>query len=152
MVWSLMVTFSTQVTLGTGAFQVTPKAGGPAVPLAVSTTVTGGVTVATLTFPAGTGGSLADGNWVLRTVAAQVRDAAGTAMTADRTDAFYRLFGDSDGDRDVDGADRNRLNTTFGKTSADPGFLAYFDWDRDGDVDDRDRRQFRQRRGTTLAP
>ena len=51
MVTSLTVTFSTQVTLGSGAFTLTPQGGGTAVPLSVATAVVGGVTVATLTFP-----------------------------------------------------------------------------------------------------
>jgi hypothetical protein len=152
MVTALTVTFSTQVTLGPGAFVVTPQGGGTAVPIAVSSSVAGGVTVATITFTGVTGGSIADGNWVLRTVASQVRDASGTVMTADRTDSFFRLFGDSDGDRDVDGADRTRFRSAYGESSSSPGYLSYFDYDQDGDVDRRDRNRFNQRLWTSLAP
>ena len=45
----------------------------------------------------------------------------------DRVDSFFRLFGDSDGDRDVDLADALRFLSTFGRRAGDSGFLGYFD-------------------------
>jgi hypothetical protein len=152
MVRSLAVTFSTPVTLDPGAFVLTAQGGGPAVSLDVTTAVVGGVTVATITFPGLAGGSLADGNWVLRTVASQVRDAAGARMAADRTDTFFRLLGDSNGDRGVDTLDLFGLYGAFGKADADAGFLAYFDFDGNGTVDTLDLFRFYQRFGTVLAP
>jgi hypothetical protein len=149
-VTSLAVTFSTQVTLASGAFVLTPQAGGASVPLSVSTALVNGVTVATLTFPGASGGSLADGNWVLRTVAGAVQNSSGTAMAADRTDAFYRLFGDANGDRAVDNADFFLFRPSFGTSAGQPGYLAYFDANGDGVVDNLDFFQFRSRFGTNL--
>src|SRR5262249_46540655 len=148
----LAVTFSGPVTLDPGAFVLTPQGGGAAVPLSWTTALVNGVTVATIAFPGTTGGSLDDGNWVLRTVASQVHDAAAALMAADRADTFFRLFGDANGDRRVDTLDLFGLYTTFGKPAADPGFLAYFDFDGSGTVDTLDLFRFYQRFGTTLAP
>jgi hypothetical protein len=149
-VTSLAVTFSTQVTLGSGAFVLTPQSGGASVALGVATALVNGVTVATLTFPGATGGSLADGNWVLRTVAAEVRSSSGAAMAADRTDVFYRLFGDVTGDRAVDALDFFHFRGTFGLATGQSGFRPEFDVDGDGDVDNLDFLNFRQRFGQTL--
>ena len=122
----------------------------------VTTAVVNGATVATLTF-GGTGtefGSLADGNWTLRTFANHVRSAADpqTTMAADQVTTFHRLFGDSNGDRAVDALDLFRMYTTFGKSAAEAGFLAYFDFDGSGGVDTLDLFRFYTRFGTVLNP
>ena len=70
----------------------------------------------------------------------------------DSVTQLHRLFGDSDGDRDVDSLDLFKVFTAFGKPASDPGFLAYFDFDGDGDVDSLDLFRFYQRFGTTLGP
>ena len=62
-------------------------------------------------------------------------------------DGFFRLFGDSDGDRDVDGLDRDRFRSAFKTSAGDAGYLWYFDFDGDGDVDGRDNGQFNRRFG-----
>lgn len=43
--------------------------------------------------------------------------------------------GDTDGDRDVDFTDLNRILTAFGSTTGQPNFIAGCDLDGDGDVD-----------------
>jgi hypothetical protein len=58
---------------------------------------------------------------------------------------LHRLFGDADGDGDVDASDFGAFRGTFGITSN----LA-FDYDGDGDVDASDFGQFRSRFGTAL--
>ena len=73
-------------------------------------------------------------------------DADGAAG-GNRVDSVYRLFGDSDGDRDVDGADRDLFRSAFRQSSGDAGYLWYFDFDGDGDVDGRDNGQFNRRFG-----
>ena len=150
MVKSLTVTFSMQVTLGSGAFVLTLQGGGPAVSLTFTTTVTGGVTMATINFPRGVGGSLADGRYVLTTVAAQVHNGSGAAMVTDRQDAFFRLFGDVNGDGAVNGYDQNVFRGALGSTVKDADYLWYLDFNGDGAIDKVDRLAFRNRFGTTL--
>jgi hypothetical protein len=65
----------------------------------------------------------------------------------DRVDGFFRMFGDSDGDHDVDGLDRDRFRSAFNKSATDIGYLWSFDFDGDGDVDGLDSAQFNLRFG-----
>ena len=60
----------------------------------------------------------------------------------DPTDQFFRLFGDSDGDRDVDGQDYGRFGLSFLKSEGMAGYDAAFDGDGDGDVDGQDYGRF----------
>ena len=63
-------------------------------------------------------------------------------MPADVLDEFFRFFGDSDGDRDVDGQDYGRFGLSFLKSDGTPGFNPAFDFDGDGDVDGQDYGNF----------
>jgi len=147
MVTSLTVTFSSQVTLDQGAFTLVPQGGGTPVALSFTTAVNNSQTVATITF----GGSLADGRYVLTTVASQVRDLASSiAMTADRQDSLYRFFGDVNGDSAVNGLDLAEFRTAFGTSSGGPNYRAYLDVNGDGAVNGLDLAEFRTRFGTTL--
>jgi hypothetical protein len=156
-VTSLTVTFNTQVTFAcpvAGAFTLTRTSDGAGVSVAVTATdtasVVGGRTVVTLSNFTGSAtefGSLADGRYTLTVPSAQVQ---GGLQGGDSTTGLFRLFGDSDGDGAVDALDLLRLRTNFGKTSADPGFLAYFDYDGSGAVDALDLLRFRQRFGTFM--
>jgi hypothetical protein len=114
-----------------------------------------------LTGPATEFGSLADGRYTLTALAGQISangqalDGNGDGTPGDDyafggAQGLYRLFGDSDGNGVVDALDLFRLRTSFGKTSADPGFLAYFDFDGSGTVDALDLFRFRQRFGNVL--
>jgi surface-anchored protein len=110
-----------QLTGFTGTLTVTPNAGN---------------TEYTLTFSgAGTEhGSLRDGRYTLN-----VLNVAG--LTGATSLAFHRLFGDADGDQDVDARDLSAFRQAFGNTTN----LAAFDGDADGDVDRADyRRLLRQ--------
>lgn len=60
-------------------------------------------------------------------------------------DAFFRRFGDSDGDRDVDGQDYGRFGLTFLKPSSESSFNPTFDFDGDNDVDGQDYSRFGRR-------
>jgi acetyl esterase/lipase len=161
MVNSLTVTFNRVVTLDPRAFEVRRQGGSP-VGLNITTAVVDGRTVAALTFTGADiiGGSLADGHYTLTVRADRVHDSWGRELDGDgnglpggdRVDAFFRLFGDSDGDGDVDGLDRDRFRSAFHTTAGEPGYLWYFDFDGDGDVDGRDHRQFSRRFGTHLNP
>ena len=63
----------------------------------------------------------------------------------DALDAFFRQFGDGDGDRDVDGQDYGLFGLTFLQSSTDPAFDPAFDFDGDNDVDGQDYSRFRRR-------
>jgi hypothetical protein len=101
------------------------------------------------------GGSLADGSYTLTVRADRVHDRWGREMDGDgnglpggnRVDGFFRLFGDSDGDGDVDGADRDLFRSAFKTSVGEAGYLWYFDFDGDGDVDGPDNGQFNRRSG-----
>ncbi len=161
MVKSVTVTFDRVVTLDAGAFDLR-RGGGGAVGLTVSTSVVGGRTVAVLTFTGSGvgGGSLADGNYTLTVRGDRVRDTVGRELDGDRDgngggdrgDAFHRLFGDGDGDRDVDLRDLGLFLSTFGRRAGDPGFLWYFDVNDDDRIGVVDLVAFARRLGTHLRP
>jgi hypothetical protein len=156
MVNSLTVTFDGRVTLDPGAFVLSRQDGSP-VELNVATSLVNGRTVAVLTFAGQdiVGGSLADGSYTLTVLADHVHDRWGRELDGDgngsaggnRVDGFSRLFGDSDGDGDVDWADRDRFRAAFHTSQGEAGYLWYFDFDGDGNVDGRDNGQFNRRFG-----
>ncbi|MDV6033296.1 MAG: hypothetical protein F9B45_25055 [Phycisphaera sp. RhM] len=102
----------------------------------------------------GPGGMLLDGNYQLTmkasliTAGAMVLDGNGDGTAADHvfgneaTDNFFRFFGDSDGDRDVDGQDYGRFGLTFLKQTGMSDFDPTLDADADGDVDGQDYGRF----------
>jgi hypothetical protein len=164
-VTSLTVAFSGVVFPAAGAFQLTRTGPGGAtgdVTLTADLTAsTPAQTIAKLTWPATSAltefGSLIDGAYTLTVVSALVTSADGnldgdangtpggdyTSPTSG-TGRLFRLFGDADGDGDVDAADFGAFRAAFGT-----GNLA-FDLDNDGDVDAADFGAFRQRFGTAL--
>lgn len=82
------------------------------------------------------GGSLPDGSYNLAISAAGVRDLSSQTLAGDYSYAFHRLFGDSDGDRDVDGVDLGAFRRSY---------VWYFDFDGNGMVTDSDQREFTDR-------
>jgi hypothetical protein len=131
--------------------------GGPAGDVALAVDLSGSTvaqTVARLTFsgPLTESGSLIDGNYTLSVFGSRVTGSGGLPGVGDTTTSFHRLFGDADGDRDVDALDFFRLRDAFGKAAGTPGYLADFDADADGDVDALDLFRFRNRFGITLSP
>jgi N-acetylglucosamine-6-sulfatase len=156
MVNSLAVTFDRVVTFDADAFGL-QRDDGSLVSLNVAASVVDGRTVAVLTFTGSRiiGGSLADGNYTLTIRGNHIRDGVGRELDGDRdgngggdrVDAFFRLFGDSDGDRDVDRLDRDLFRSAFDKSVCESGYLWFFDFDGDGDVDGLDNGQFNRRFG-----
>ncbi len=130
-----------------------------------------GRSVVTITF-AGTmaepgTGSLIDGEYKLTIDGAHIRRAGtNTLLDADgdveeggqfvfgaqAVDAFFRLFGDVDGDRDVDMVDRQALLLTVGSVAPNPAYDWRFDVDGDGDVDLVDRIRFYSNYVRNLVP
>jgi len=103
------------------------------------------------------GTSLADGVYVLRVFTNGIKDGAGQTLDGNGDGIggddyvspltgpgrIHRLFGDADGDGDVDAADFAALRGAFGG-----GLSVAFDFD--GDVDAADFGQFRARFGTAI--
>ena len=156
MVNRITVTFGGTAVLDPGAIELR-RQDGSLVDARLSISLLGGKTVAVLTFagPEFVGGSLADGSYTLTVRADRVHDRFGRELDGDgngsaggnRVDGFFRLFGDSDGDGDVDRLDRDLFRSAFKKSAGDVGYLWYFDFDGDGDVDGRDNGQFNRRFG-----
>jgi uncharacterized protein (TIGR03118 family) len=161
MVNSVTVTFDGPVTLDTGAFEVR-RQDGQMIDLNAVTSLVKGRTVVVLTFTGSgvSGGSLADGNYTLTIRSDRVHDAQGRSLDGDadgtaggdRADAFFRLYGDSDGDRDVDLRDLGRFLSTLGRQEGDAGFLWYMDVNDDDRVGLVDLFAFVRRLGTSLSP
>ncbi len=165
----LVIAFNDVVTISPGAFGLLQRGGnGGSVTLNESSSDATGVTVVTLTFSGSfveTGGSLADGNYQLTIDGSLIQSAStGQLMDGDsdgvaggnyvfgdtEDDAFFRLYADIDGDRDVDGLDFGQFRPTFFKSSGDANYNRDFDFDNDGDVDGIDFGQFRIRFFTSL--
>jgi arylsulfate sulfotransferase len=161
MVKGITVTFDGAAVLDPDAIELRTQGGTP-VNFRLDISAIGGNTVARLTFagPEFVGGSLADGNYLLSIRGDRVHDRYGRALDGDgdgsgggdRTDAFFRLYGDSDGDRDVDARDLLRFLGSFGRRSGDSGYLSYFDVNGDNRVGLVDLFAFVDRLGTHLNP
>lgn len=147
---SLAVTFDGQADVDATAFEILNRADGSPIAFSASVGTVNEKTVATLTFGAGpnvvtraTGNSLIDGNFQLNVLAGQIVGMeTDHQFGASEADSFFRLFGDSDGDRDVDGQDYGRFGLTFLKQSTDVSFNADLDHDGDNDVDGQDYGNF----------
>ncbi|MBM4094344.1 MAG: hypothetical protein FJ276_33795 [Planctomycetes bacterium] len=169
MVKSVTVTFDQLVTVDDGAMSVWRRGtGGGEVGVVVSFQEINRRTVATLTFSGQYiegAGSLADGNYELRMDSSKIRSRDnGLDLDGDRddtaggdffygtkeTDAFFRMFGDIDGNRNVDFVDFFAFRKTFGRSIGDPDYDPRFDWDGNGNVDFLDFYQFRSRFGRRL--
>jgi hypothetical protein len=154
MVNSVTVTFGGAAILDPGAVELR-RQDGSLVDAEFRISNVDGKTVAVLTFagPGFVGGSLEDGSYTLSVLAGRVHDRFGRELDGDgdgvsggdRVDGVSRLFGDADGDGDVDRQDRDLFRSTFGAGGA--AYLWYFDFDGDGDVDGRDNGQFNRRFG-----
>jgi hypothetical protein len=159
----LEIYFDTEVDIDPTAFLVERLgAGGGVVATSFSTTVLQGRTVATITFSGSfveVTGSLADGEYRLTIDGEKIRRTGTTsALDADgdgiaggirlfgeaSADQFFRLFGDVDGDRDVDNADHVAFLSSLGSTVGQTSYDLRFDADGDGDIDNDDRLRFLQ--------
>lgn len=154
MVNRLTVTFDGPVTLDSEAFELR-RQDGSLVGLSVAASEIEGSTVAILTFtgPDILAGSLADGNYTLTIRSGMVHDVFGRVLDGegdgtaggDRVETFFRLFGDTDGDRDVDHFDFRHFVSAFGRRAGDPQYLSYLDYDGSGVIDSTDLLAFAER-------
>jgi ELWxxDGT repeat protein len=165
-VTQLSVSFSTQVAFAGAvgsAFTLT-RTGGGAVSFTAAASVVGGVTVVTLN--AFTGGetqlgSLADGRYTLTAIASQIsangqqldgngNGTGGDNYTLGDAQGLFRMFGDVNGDRVVNGLDFGYFKNAFGTQAGDPNYLSYLDFNGDGIINGFDFGHFRARFGTIL--
>ncbi len=136
-------------TLGSGsvgAFTLTDGAGNALKDISVTAsaaTAAGANQMVKLTFSVNaiTGGSLPDGYYQL-----WYNGAAAPVLT------FFRLFGDSNGDSQVDATDQIAFLAANGSTKGTTTYKSYFDFDGDGTIDVTDVTHFQQRYNTRLNP
>jgi hypothetical protein len=120
------------------------------VSISVSTVTVGGHSEATVTFTSDIAfGSLFDGRYRLTVNANQIR-VANTPMTADHVTNFHRMYGDANGDAQIDGADFSAFSSTYGLNGTQFGFLAFFDLNGDGQIDGFEFSNFSGRYNTIL--
>jgi len=148
---SITITFGSLVTLDSTAVTLT-RSDGTRPTLTRTVSQLNGEAVLSLKF-SGRGTefqSLIDGLWKLTILKGGVHRADNPAivMAADSVTHFHRLYGDSNGDRDVDGDDETAFNAAFGQKTVSA--LSVFDFDGDGDVDSADRKKFNRRLGTAI--
>jgi hypothetical protein len=167
MVRSLTVSFSATVSFAgavENAFTLTRVSDGAAVGFTATAQIIGGVTVVTLdgfTGGATNFGSLADGRYTLTAIAGQISsggqalDGNGDGTPGDNytfgdPQGLFRMFGDVNGDRTVNGFDLGFFRNAFGTQTGDANYLSYFDFNGDGVINGFDLGQFRTRFGTML--
>ncbi|MFK8115238.1 MAG: choice-of-anchor Q domain-containing protein, partial [Rubripirellula sp.] len=159
---SITVTFNEQVSVDDDAFTLHTKSG---VAVAVTPVISmiDGKTQVVLSFGGSqvdASGSLIDGNYRLTMLDTHIRDAAGNAFDGSasggaggpRVDDFFRLYGDVDGDRDVDRRDYVFFRRTYRRTPGDLYFNPALDHEGDGDVDRDDLDLFRLNYRKRLSP
>jgi hypothetical protein len=140
------------------------RTGGGAVSFSAMATLISGRTVVTLSNFIGADtqlGSLADGRFTLTALSSQISAATqpldgdgngvpgGNYVFGD-AQGLFRLFGDINGDQNVNGLDFGFFKDAFGTQAGDANYLSYLDLDGDGVINGFDFGQFRTRFGTSL--
>jgi hypothetical protein len=159
MVTSVTVTFDSVVTFAgpiTNAFRLTGTGAANSGDVALTADLSGSTasqTVVTLTFSGplteGPGGprSLVDGNYVLTVFSNQI---IGGLPGGDYGSTLFRLYGDVNGDKAVNGLDLAAFRSAFGSGIGNPNYVAYLDANGDGAINGLDLAAFRARFGTSL--
>lgn len=153
---SLTVTFQGLVPApSTGAFSIVGPGGSVDLNFD-STPSTSTQTILRVTFSGSNTefGSLKDGNYTFTINGTQLVDALGQLVDGDNNGTpggafslnFYRLFGDSNGDRSVTSTDFAAFRGVFGTGSS------FFDFNNDGQTNSDDFAEFRKRFGIVLTP
>jgi hypothetical protein len=162
MVDQIVYVFNHAVTLAANAFTIALHAGVTVNGVTSQTVGTlptlsysspdGGVTwVVTFSGAGVVNNSIADGVYDLTLNHTAVTDSQGQALAADRTDTFFRLYGDVNGDGTVNNTDAFKFKSTFLKGTGDAGYLAYLDYNGDGTVNNTDAFQLKKRFLTAYA-
>ena len=157
-----VVEFDGIVTLQDSPFEVVKRgADGGSVDVTATIDNSSGNSIATLTFSGEfteTTGSLVDGNYQLTVFGDQIQTASGQSFDADgdgiaggnsvfgdsEADEFFRLFGDSNGDRLVNVFDLLSFRQAWLTNEDDPDFDSAFDSNADGNISVFDLLRFRQ--------
>lgn len=164
---SLTITFDGEVSVASDAFLIRNRATGAAANYQVgSPVVANGTTTVRLTFSGveTSLGSLNDGNYELTILADKVFSQDGFGLDSNRdgvagddhafgnvvSDNFFRLFGDSTGNRFLNSRDFRDFRSTYGALSTSVLFNAAFDFDGNNIINGRDFRQFVRRYGVPL--
>lgn len=138
MVKTLTVTFDTAVTVDPAGVTIY-NVRGDTTHFSMQFALVNGKTVLTFTFPNGIGGSIADGRWTLRINAGAVKSVVGgTAMAANHSFTFTRLYGDTSGDGVYDRSTRTLVKALLGQEVGDPGYRWDLDVNDDGKIDSVD--------------
>lgn len=97
-------------------------------------------------------GSLQDGEYILTIDHTKIKSVVDGAMMANdyTSQPFYRLFGDSNGDRTVDGTDYGEFGNAYNTTYPNNGYQYHFDFNGDGVIDASDLAEFNSRFGTSM--
>lgn len=156
---SLIVTFNTLVNVNAGGITLTGPAGPVTLALDYSLSTTP-QTIVKLTFSGNnvTPVGLADGRYTLTIASQHVSNFNGEPYDGDADGlpgpdgvfVFHRLFGDTDGDADVDAVDFGVFRAAFGSFLGQPSFNRVLDSDGDDDVDAFDFAQFRLHFGQSV--
>ena len=150
MVRSLTVTFDQAVVLDTGTIALIDESAAQ-VEIAVANPSADQTTYeVTFTDPSLVGDSLIDGHYRMTIAADKVHSLGGLTLFEDHVTDFHRLFGDVDGDRDVDRSDYIQIRSTYGRSEGQTGFRSEFDYDGNGTVDALDAAQARSRLNSWL--
>ncbi len=173
MIREITVQFDSKITASANAFVLQRRVDGvfvtiPSSELAISYTDIGDAsrTIARLTF-SGTsvrGGSLSDGNYRLTLLATDISNAGGQldgngdgtggddfVRGAVEADAFFRLFGDTNGNRITTGAEFGQIRLSLNRTAPDPAYNELFDLDGNGLVSGAEFGQLRLRLNRRLG-
>jgi hypothetical protein len=100
--------------------------------------------------PGVVGGSLADGVYTLIEHQALIHAGPNRQLLVDRADAFFRLFGDSNGDGRVDDTDRTAFLAAYRSRKGMANYRSFFDFNGDGVIDSTDYFEFLRRLGTSV--
>ncbi|QEG22098.1 S8 family serine peptidase [Mariniblastus fucicola] len=159
---NFVVAFDGIVTLGSTPFEVVKRGtDGGVVDVSAGIDNSSGSSVVTLTFSgmfAETSGSLVDGNYQLTVFGDQIQTASGQSFDADgngvaggdlvfgdsKSAGVYRLYGDSNGDRNVNVVDLLALRQSWLGEFGDDIYNPAFDYNRDDLVSVFDLLPFRQ--------
>ncbi len=161
MVDSIVILFSTEVTITGSAFEVRRIAGtnldegtlGLIDLVTPEVSILDGKTKVVLRFSGADSLSLQDGRYSVTVLSQQIHAASGGAELdgdgdgntgGNRVDEFFRLFGDQDRDGDVDTRDYAAFNRSL--QGGMSGYLSHFDFNGDGEINNTDKTEIFARR------
>jgi murein DD-endopeptidase MepM/ murein hydrolase activator NlpD len=163
---AVQLRFSDRVAIEPDAIKIVRGEDNAVIGIDIETEFSASETIATLRFVGDLAdfGSLPDGNYLLQIDPAKVYRSTGAPLDGDgdeqaggvyqfgaeSSDAFFRLLGDSNGNRSVDIADFNRFRASFGTTRGQANFNADFDFNNDDSIGIADFNRFRTNFGRTL--